>query len=118
MKWVRTPRQYLHEVLLLGLLASSSGLRRQRRALLGLLPLPALLLGLLLLELRGFTGTFLVRAALLRFGSSTSSQLLPHGVRQRLAEPSFIISPEHVFGLVVRLRTGRVAGHISWGCCS
>ena len=113
---MRTPRQHLHEVLLLGLLASSSGLRRQRRPLLGLLPLPALLLGLLLFQLSGLARAFFVRAAFLRFGSSSRAELLPHGVRQRLAEPSFIVGPEHVLGLVVRLRAGRIPAHVRrWG---
>ena len=63
----------LHQILLLGLLAARRRLGRQRRALLGLLPLPSFLLGLLLLELGRFPRALLVRAAFLRFGSSTGA---------------------------------------------
>ena len=94
MKWVvvRTPRRHLHEVLLLGLLAARRGLGRQRGPFLGLLALPPFVFRLLLFQLGGFSRAFFMGAAFLRFGSSTGTQLLPHGVRQRLAEPPFIIS--------------------------
>ena len=88
---MRTPHQHLHEVLLLGLLASSSGLRRQRRALLGLLALPPFVFRLLLFQLSGFSRAFFVTSTLLGFCSSSRSQLLPDRVRQRLAEPPLVV---------------------------
>ena len=88
---VRTPRRPLHEVLLLGLLAARRGLGRQRGPFLGLLALPPFVFRLLLFQLGGFSRAFFMGAAFLRFGSSTGTQLLPDRIRQRLAEPPFIV---------------------------
>ena len=83
----------LHQILLLGLLAARRGLRRERGPLLGLLALPSFVFRLLLFQLGGFSRAFFMGAALLGLGSRSRSQLLPDRIRQRLAEPPFIISP-------------------------
>ena len=90
---MRTPRRCLHEVLLLGLLAARRGLRRERRALLGLLALPPFVFRFLLFQLGGFSRAFFMGAALLGLGARSRAEFLPDRIRQRLAEPALVVGP-------------------------